>query len=94
MGGHAGRNKSLSQDPHPLQIACAAEKQIAGVARGVIPYLEVDFGTMEGIDMARLEENVSKAASDPDESELNQQELDDVTGGSGPGGGGPPTPHH
>ncbi len=44
--------------------------------------------------MGRLEENVSKASSDPDESELNQQELDDVTGGSGPGGGGPPTPHH
>lgn len=42
--------------------------------------------------MGKLEENVFKAASDPDESELAQQEMDDVTGGNGGGAtfsGGP-----
>jgi hypothetical protein len=44
--------------------------------------------------MRELEKGASEAAVAPDESELKQQEMDDVTGGSGPGGGGPPTPHH
>ncbi|MGC9999283.1 MAG: hypothetical protein ABSE21_04225 [Bryobacteraceae bacterium] len=44
--------------------------------------------------MPELEKGVPEAASALDESEMKQQEMDDVTGGSGPGGGGPPTPHH
>jgi hypothetical protein len=44
--------------------------------------------------MPELEKGASEAAVAADESELKHQEMDDVTGGSGPGGGGPPTPHH
>jgi hypothetical protein len=45
--------------------------------------------------MRDLEQNVPSTASDPDNSELTQPEMDDVSGGNNGGSGmGPPTPHH
>ncbi|MGO9242387.1 MAG: hypothetical protein ACLQBJ_16410 [Bryobacteraceae bacterium] len=46
--------------------------------------------------MEELGKDAPEAASGADESELNQQELDDVTGGTNAGGnsGGPIGPVH
>ncbi len=45
--------------------------------------------------MRELEKGASEAAVAPDESELKQQEMDDVTGGNnGASVGGPIGPHH
>ena len=44
--------------------------------------------------MKEVEKGATRAASAPDSAELKQEELENVTGGTGGGGNGPVTPHH